>query len=377
MYTLDTFQSNIFHLHNSSEYCIRAQLAQFTQFRSLFESFKLRMFEWYSAVLFWKSQSPWPSLRGGLYDNYLGVTGGYYGVLAALGNDEARLAHGQMNLADHTLSIVASPHVATNDNTDGISVCVMVNAFVLSGCDSGTLLFSSAYTVTSVQSNAVSHIPNSTIPWVGKDVTLYRVETYPAEQCSSTRDSGTPSQRSSRRISLAEYWLSDWTPNSKNNVTGIGRQEPPVQNLTALGSWRDDTSHHVHLNATAEWCGCAATKILCQQAGCLDSEIVLELENSESVNSNGDYCGNNSIAFGVWTELHNHNIREAQDTRVLPTLYSNGLFTILKGEGPKFVCMDPSLATENRMEDLFIQITGWNLQTQTIPVPQRCNSLSE
>lgn len=31
----------------------------------------------------WKSQSPWPSLRGNLYDSYLANNGGYYGVKQA------------------------------------------------------------------------------------------------------------------------------------------------------------------------------------------------------------------------------------------------------------------------------------------------------
>ena len=113
---------------SSSEYCLRAQLVQFTQYRSLFESFKMKMFKWYSAVIFWKSQSPWPALRGALYDWYLGVTGGYYGVRAALvGTGSASgtsvhalsRAHTQMNLGNHKLAVIASPLVQDNsESTD-------------------------------------------------------------------------------------------------------------------------------------------------------------------------------------------------------------------------------------------------------------------
>ena len=34
----------------------------------------------------WKTQSPWPTLRGALYDNYLETTGGYWGVRSATGS---------------------------------------------------------------------------------------------------------------------------------------------------------------------------------------------------------------------------------------------------------------------------------------------------
>ena len=42
-----------------SEYCFRAQLAQLVQFKALFEGFKGRMWDMYTAVIFWKSQSPY------------------------------------------------------------------------------------------------------------------------------------------------------------------------------------------------------------------------------------------------------------------------------------------------------------------------------
>lgn len=133
--TFRTVRSNLTIQHmdkygpvsNISEYCVRAQLVQYTQYKSLFEGYQGRMWQWYTAVLFWKSQSPWPSLRGGLYDYYLGMTGGYYGVKTALfgeggtksrhhisnsdyHNVPSRKRHvrAQINLADHTLTVITS-----------------------------------------------------------------------------------------------------------------------------------------------------------------------------------------------------------------------------------------------------------------------------
>jgi hypothetical protein len=111
--------------NRSSEYCLRAQLVQYTQYRSLFESYKGKMFEWYTAVIMWKSQGPWPALRGGLYDWYLAQTGGFYGVRSALlggmgsaiVSDSARQrVHTQWNLKDHKLTVVAAP-LAFNSTT--------------------------------------------------------------------------------------------------------------------------------------------------------------------------------------------------------------------------------------------------------------------
>ena len=68
---------------NTSEYAARAQLAQFVQYRALFEGFQRAQWIYYGAVIMWKSQTPWPAFRGALYDPYLATSGGFWGVRAA------------------------------------------------------------------------------------------------------------------------------------------------------------------------------------------------------------------------------------------------------------------------------------------------------
>lgn len=68
---------------DAEEYCWRAQMVQYEQYRALFEGYILRQWKHYAAVLLWKSQSPWPALRGGLYDYYLDQTGGHWGTRVA------------------------------------------------------------------------------------------------------------------------------------------------------------------------------------------------------------------------------------------------------------------------------------------------------
>jgi hypothetical protein len=61
-----------------------AQLAAHAQYQNLFNGFISNIFKHATAVILWKSQSPWPSLRGFLYDWYLESTGTLQGVRAAL-----------------------------------------------------------------------------------------------------------------------------------------------------------------------------------------------------------------------------------------------------------------------------------------------------
>ena len=69
---------------NASEWAAAAQLAAHLQYESLFNGFISHAFEYTTAVIMWKTQSPWPSLRGFLYDWYLESTGALYGVRASL-----------------------------------------------------------------------------------------------------------------------------------------------------------------------------------------------------------------------------------------------------------------------------------------------------
>eukprot|EP00978_Attheya_sp_CCMP212_P017947 scaffold48493_cov54-Attheya_sp.AAC.2 len=67
-----------------SDWCAAAQLAAHQQYQNLMGSFISHMFDWYTTILIWKTATPWPSLRGFLYDYYLESTGSLFGVRAAL-----------------------------------------------------------------------------------------------------------------------------------------------------------------------------------------------------------------------------------------------------------------------------------------------------
>jgi hypothetical protein len=80
------------------EFCLKAQLVNYVQYKSLIEGWNSHMWEWYTGVLLWKSQNPWTGLRGQLYDWYLDQTGGFFGVRHA-----AEPVHIQLNLNNNAV----------------------------------------------------------------------------------------------------------------------------------------------------------------------------------------------------------------------------------------------------------------------------------
>lgn len=94
---------------NASEWAAAAALASYAQYQALVESFQARLFEWYAAVCIWKTQSPWPSLRGFLYDWWLEPTGTFYGVQAAAASD----VHVQLDRGDWGVRVVNKRVAAT------------------------------------------------------------------------------------------------------------------------------------------------------------------------------------------------------------------------------------------------------------------------
>jgi mannosylglycoprotein endo-beta-mannosidase len=80
------------------DFCLKAQLVGYEQYRALQEGFNYKMWDWYSGMLVWKNQNPWTALRGFFYDYFLDYTGGYFGY-----KHGAEPVHIQLNLNDSTV----------------------------------------------------------------------------------------------------------------------------------------------------------------------------------------------------------------------------------------------------------------------------------
>ncbi|KAK4427659.1 Mannosylglycoprotein endo-beta-mannosidase [Sesamum alatum] len=95
------------------EFCLKAQLVNYTQYRALLEGWASRMWSKYTGVLIWKTQNPWTGLRGQLYDHLHEQTAGFYGCRCA-----AEPVHVQLNLATYFVEVVNT----TSDEISDVAI---------------------------------------------------------------------------------------------------------------------------------------------------------------------------------------------------------------------------------------------------------------
>ncbi|KAK1277601.1 Mannosylglycoprotein endo-beta-mannosidase [Acorus gramineus] len=99
------------------DFCEKAQLVNYIQYRALLEGWTSGMWTKYTGVLIWKNQNPWTGLRGQFYDHLLDQTAGFFGCRCA-----AEPIHVQLNLATHFVEVVNT----TCDELSDIAVEVSV-----------------------------------------------------------------------------------------------------------------------------------------------------------------------------------------------------------------------------------------------------------
>jgi len=134
---------NFGEIKGIEDFCKKAQVVNYEQYRALQEGFSAGMWDKYTGMLVWKNQNPWTSLRGQFYDVFLDQNGGFYGY-----QHGAVPLHVQLNLNDSSfcvinqtcfevknLSIVASSFDLHGKpvNKEEYSVDVKPNAYKVSG----------------------------------------------------------------------------------------------------------------------------------------------------------------------------------------------------------------------------------------------------
>ncbi|OVA05480.1 Glycoside hydrolase [Macleaya cordata] len=95
------------------DFCEKAQLVNYIQYRALLEGWTSRMWTKYTGVLIWKTQNPWTGLRGQFYDHLHDQTAGFYGCRCA-----AEPIHVQLNLASYFIEVVNT----TGNKLDDVAV---------------------------------------------------------------------------------------------------------------------------------------------------------------------------------------------------------------------------------------------------------------
>ncbi|KAL0304802.1 UNVERIFIED_CONTAM: Mannosylglycoprotein endo-beta-mannosidase [Sesamum calycinum] len=99
------------------DFCLKAQLANYIQYRALLEGWTSRMWTKYTGVLIWKTQNPWTGLRGQFYDHLHEQTAGFYGCRCA-----AEPIHVQLNLATYLVEVVNT----TSEELSNVAIEVSV-----------------------------------------------------------------------------------------------------------------------------------------------------------------------------------------------------------------------------------------------------------
>lgn len=107
---------------DAKDFAMKAQLVNYDQYRSLMEGFSSHMWDWYTGTIIWKTQNPWTSMRGQMYDYYLDPNACLYGLRKG-----SEPLHIMMNPLDSTITVVNNGFQLQRD------IMVQVNLYSLNG----------------------------------------------------------------------------------------------------------------------------------------------------------------------------------------------------------------------------------------------------
>lgn len=86
---------------NMEDWAKKAQLVNYDQYRALMEGFSSHMWDWYTGTIIWKTQNPWTSMRGQMYDYYLDPNASLYGL-----RNGSEPVHAMYNQSDGFISLI-------------------------------------------------------------------------------------------------------------------------------------------------------------------------------------------------------------------------------------------------------------------------------
>ena len=104
------------------DFTLKAQLVNYNQYRALMEGFSAHMWEWYTGTIIWKTQNPWTSMRGQMYDYYLDPNACLYGLRSG-----SAPLHPMYNPVDSMVMIVNNSFAVQRD------LMLVVDAYDLAG----------------------------------------------------------------------------------------------------------------------------------------------------------------------------------------------------------------------------------------------------
>ncbi|RQO78477.1 glycosyl hydrolase [Pedobacter sp. KBW01] len=109
---------------DAKDFAMKAQLANYDQYRALMEGFSNKMWDWYTGSIIWKTQNPWTAMRGQMYDYYLDPNACLYGLRKG-----SEPLHVMMNPLDSMVTIVNNRFTTRNN------LMVQAKAYDMDGKD--------------------------------------------------------------------------------------------------------------------------------------------------------------------------------------------------------------------------------------------------
>ncbi|KAJ0237721.1 Mannosylglycoprotein endo-beta-mannosidase [Hirschfeldia incana] len=319
---------------NLDDFCLKAQLVNYIQYRALFEGWSSQMWTKYTGVLIWKNQNPWTGLRGQFYDHLLDQTASFYGCRSA-----AEPVHVQLNLASNFIEVVNTTPKELSD------VEIEASVWDLEGNCGYSKVFNkiSAPPKKAVKISEFKY-PKSENP---KPVYFLLLKLHHASDKTV--------------ISRNFYWLhlpgKDYTllePYRKKqiplkitcNAVNVGPKyelEINVHNTSradlAKNALQDDGKRH----------GGLLHKLFSRFGVAEDSNSGLKVVKMEGSDP--------GVAFFLRFSVHNTEA-EKQDTRILPVHYSDNYFSLVPGESMSFKI---SFAAPTGMKKPpRVMLRGWN-----------------
>ncbi|XP_076932383.1 mannosylglycoprotein endo-beta-mannosidase-like [Bidens hawaiensis] len=308
------------------DFCLKAQLVNYIQYRALLEGWTSRMWTKYTGVLIWKTQNPWTGLRGQFYDHLYDQTAGFYGCKHA-----AEPIHVQLNLWTNFIEVV------NTTSTDLADVAIEVSVWDLEG----TCPYYEVTEKLSVPSKKTATMfemkyPKSTNP---KPVYFLLLKLYNSSD--------------SRIISRNFYWLH--LPNGDYKLLEPYRKKKIPLKLTSDISISGST-YNVRVivknmskkpeNNTALYKNKFVEKYDERVDFDFDSDVTKpeggllqklytrfsRVENDSRVSEvNGTEVG---VAFFLNFSVHSSDKddKKGEDTRILPVHYSDNYFSLVPGE---------------------------------------------
>jgi len=317
--------------HNISEYALAGSVVQMQQYQCLFEGFQQFMWKYYTAVLMWKSQSPWPVLRGSFYDNYMAMTGGYWGVKRALRGS----IHVQLNL------LTWQPTVLNKGKTDYVGhenqLTILIEMYTMKGILVNTAERSLTGGKVASQEVLVTEKvdwprPSSNNILKGDETLLIRVLLLEGRYKKQT-------------VVSNFYWSSD--------------PSKALQQYRDLASLRRTVADWVAVSASISFVTTTTGTItlsLSKNASAAAMFIQLDLVQSSSSSSSSIIISNKEDGGLSLVEK-----------RILPVWFSDNLICLVPGETVRL-----TLTTSRQVNMLSnsssLRITGWNVQSKTVAI---------